>query len=436
MMKLLRNRTYRHLLAAQMAALLGSGLATVALGLLAWRIGGPRAGEVLGIALAIKMVAYVTLAPLAEVAARRLPRRAFLIGLDLSRALAVTGLITATQVWHVYLLVFLFQAASAGFTPAFQAVVPDVLPEERDYTRALSLSRLAEDMETLLAPLLAAALLTVVSFPVLFAGTVAGFLLSAALIATVALPPRPTAEASRSVFGDAMVGMRRYLATPRLAGALALEATAAAAGAMVFVNSVVILRERLGLGEDALALALAAFGGGSIVAALILPRALGGLSDRVVMLTGGTLMVVAVGLGAVAGSLGTLMVLWSVAGFGFALTQTPVGRLIARSALPADRPGLYAAQFSLSHACWLVTYPLTGWAGAALGLDAAFALAAGLGGAGLLAAAFLWPPRGDGPLAHDHPDLPLEHPHLQEHAAGSHAHPVLIDALHPVWPRG
>jgi hypothetical protein len=39
-------------------------------------------------------------------------------------------------------LIFLLQAASAGFTPTFQATIPDILPDEKDYTRALSLSRL------------------------------------------------------------------------------------------------------------------------------------------------------------------------------------------------------------------------------------------------------------------------------------------------------
>ena len=64
------------------------------------------------------------------------------------------------QVWQVYVLIFLLQSASAAFTPTFQATIPDVLPDEEDYTRALSLSRLAYDLESLLSPTLAAALLT------------------------------------------------------------------------------------------------------------------------------------------------------------------------------------------------------------------------------------------------------------------------------------
>lgn len=53
MLGILTDRTYRHLFLAQVVALVGTGLATVALGLLA----GADAGRVLGTALAIKMIA-------------------------------------------------------------------------------------------------------------------------------------------------------------------------------------------------------------------------------------------------------------------------------------------------------------------------------------------------------------------------------------------
>jgi hypothetical protein len=66
MLRLLANRAYRHLFAAQVIALLGTGLATVAHGLLAYDLAGADAGVVLGTALAIKMVAYVGLAPIAD----------------------------------------------------------------------------------------------------------------------------------------------------------------------------------------------------------------------------------------------------------------------------------------------------------------------------------------------------------------------------------
>ena len=279
MLSVLANRTYRHLFAAQVVSLLGTGLATVALGLLAFELAGANAGAVLGTALAIKMVAYVGIAPIAAAFAERLPRRTTLVALDLVRAVVALALPFVTEIWEVYVLIFLLQAASAGFTPTFQATIPDVLTDERDYTNALSLSRLAYDLESLISPMLAAALLTVVSFHSLFAGTVLGFLVSAALVMTVRLPsPKPTAH--RGIWDRTTRGVRLYLATPRLRGLLALSVAVAAAGAMVIVNTVVLVKVRFGLGDREVALALAAFGAGSMLAALTLPRLLERMPDR------------------------------------------------------------------------------------------------------------------------------------------------------------
>lgn len=433
MLAILANRTYRHLFAAQVIALIGTGLATVALGLLAWQIAGESAGLVLGTALAIKMIAYVTLAPIASAFADRVPRRAMLVALDLIRATVALALPFVTEIWQIYALIFLLQAASAGFTPTFQATIPDVLPDEAEYTRALSLSRLAYDLESLLSPMLAAALLTVVSFPVLFGGTVIGFVASAALVVSVTLPSQKPGE-PRGIWDRTTRGMRIYLATPRLRGLLALNLAVAAAGAMVIVNTVVIVQARLGLGQTEVALALAAFGGGSMAAALILPRLLDRMPDRPAMIAGATVLVVGTALGPLVGSLTTLGLLWLLIGFGYSLTQTPTGRLLRRSAQPEDRPAVFAAQFALSHACWLLTYPLAGRFGAGLGLDATFVLMAGIAALGVGMAARLWPSADPEAVPHSHPELPEGHPHLKAYTGSEHRHPLVIDDLHRHWP--
>jgi MFS family permease len=136
---------YRLLFLAQVLSLLGTGLATVALGLLAYELAGADAGAVLGTALAIKMVAYVGVAPVAGAFVHLVPRRTLLVALDLVRAAIALLLPFVTEVWQVYVLIFIFalQSCSAAFTPTFQATIPDVLPDEAEYTRALSLSRLA-----------------------------------------------------------------------------------------------------------------------------------------------------------------------------------------------------------------------------------------------------------------------------------------------------
>jgi MFS family permease len=393
-LNIFRHPTFRHLFAAQFVALLGTGLATVALGLLAWQLAGDNAGAVLGTALAIKMIAYVTLAPVAAAIAERLPRRAFLVALDLIRAGVIAFLPFVDQVWQVYALIFFLQAASAGFTPAFQAVIPEVLKDENDYTNALSLLRLTEDLEQLASPMLAALLLTLVGFPVLFAGTVLGFVVSALLVATALLPDRVRGENS-PFWADVTKGIRIYTRTPPLRGLMVMEVAVAAAGAMIYVNTVVLVQARLGLGEEAVALAFAGFGAGSMLGAVLLPLILDRLEDRPVMIGGAALMVAGVALVPLVGSLQALIALWALMGLGFSLTQTPIGRIINRSAHAADRSAVFAAQFALSHACWLVTYPLAGWIGACAGLSVAAMTLAVIGAAGLAAVLKLWP--ADGP---------------------------------------
>ncbi|MFG1306990.1 MFS transporter [Xanthobacter autotrophicus] len=438
MLRVLANRTYRHLFLAQVIALIGTGLATVALGLLAYDLAGADAGAVLGTALAIKMIAYVGVAPVAAAFAERLPRRTMLVGLDLVRAAVAVLLPFVTEVWQVYVLIFALQSASAAFTPTFQATIPDVLPDEKDYTQALSLSRLAYDLESVVSPMLAAALLTVIGFHSLFAGTVVGFLASAALVVSVLLPsPIPTER--RGIYDRTTRGLRIYLATPRLRGLLALNLAVAAASAMVIVNTVVLVQAQFGLGQSSTALALAAFGGGSMIAALLLPRLLDTIPDRNAMLAGASVLAVGLFIGAWVPSYGLLLPLWFALGLGYSLAQTPSGRLLRRSSHPEDRPALFAAQFALSHACWLFTYPLAGWIGAKVGLPFTFVALGLVATAAVLAAMRLWPAEDPDVLTHTHGALDRTHPHLADAVAVEgglrHAHAFVIDSHHPEWPR-
>ena len=437
MLDILAHRTYRHLFAAQVIALIGTGLATVALGLLAFDLAGDNAGMVLGTALAIKMIAYVGVAPVAAAFAERWPRRTMLVTLDLVRAGVALLLPFVSQIWEVYVLIFVLQAASAAFTPTFQATIPDVLPQEKDYTKALSLSRLAYDMESLVSPMLAAALLTVIGFHDLFAGTVVGFLASAALVVSVVLPAHPAPQ-RRGIYDRTTRGLRIYLATPRLRGLLAVNAAVAAAGSMVFVNTVVIVQAGMGLPQIAVAWALASFGAGSMVAALVLPRMLEKLADRSVMLGGIVLMIAGMFAGTLVAGHITLMALWFVLGLGYSTAQTPSGRLLRRSSNPEDRPALFAAQFALSHACWLLFYPLAGWLGTRYGMPVSFAVLGGASAMAVWIAVTVWPFRDPDVIEHEHPELPAGHAHTQGAIVTGdgvrHAHPFVVDDHHPHWP--
>ena len=288
----LSDPVYRRLFSAQVVALIGTGLSTIALSLLAYDLAGEDAGVVVGIALALKMVAYVTISPLVASWASGLSRRRLLIGLDLGRASLVFLIPFVSSIWQVYVLIFLINACSAGFTPTFQAAIPDVLTDTRRYTEALSLSRLAYELEGLLSPLLAASLLGVVGYSALFVGNGLAFLASAVLVFSTVIPqPKVPAEAGSQI-RRVTHGIRLYLATARLRGLLALNLAAAAASAMIIVNTVIYARETFGLPDSAVAWGLGAAGAGSILSALFLPALLKRVSDRTAMLFGGAMLAV------------------------------------------------------------------------------------------------------------------------------------------------
>jgi MFS family permease len=295
-----------------------------------------------------------------------------------------------TEVWHVYVLIVLVNASSAGFTPTFQAAIPDVLTDEPTYTRALSLSRIAYELEGLLSPTLAAALLAFLSYDGLFAANGVAFLCSAALVLSTSLPARHVSQTAESRRRQITFGTRRYLATRRLRGLLALNLAVAAASAMVIVNTVVYVRDDFGRGSGDVAWALGASGAGAMLAALLLPRLLDRVPDRLVMLGGGLVLAIGLALAAVVDGFHPLLGVWFALGLGLSTVQTPIGRLITRSGGPEERPALFAAQFSLSHACWLATYPIAGVLGSVLGLAATASILACVAAAAVVIAGLAW----------------------------------------------
>ena len=394
-MRLFAIRDFRHLFSAQIIALFGTGLATVALGLLAYDLAGPMAGMVLATALTIKMALYVLIAPLAAAYADRLPRRMFLTLLDVMRAVVVLALPFVTEIWQIYVLIGVLQASSAAFTPTFQAVIPDIVEDESAYTRALSASQVAYTMESLLSPVLAAVALTFMTFNWLFVGTSAGFVLSAILVLSTRIPAAaPSGQVG--AWNRISSGVKVFFRTPSLRGVLALNLVVAAAGSIVVVNTVNYVRDQLGGSQADVAWMLAASGGGTLLVALFLPRVLDRIAERVVMMAGAAVLLAGV-LAAVAmaaSRVDSWMVtapIWMVIGGGMALIVTPTGRVIRGSVTKPALPAAFAAQFSLSHLAWLVTYPIAGWIGTAFGFSIAWSVLAALAIIGAIAARMLWP---------------------------------------------
>ncbi len=386
------KRSYYRLFFAYVLALFGTGIATVALALLAFDLTGDDSGAALGAALSLKMFAYVAAAPVAAALTDRLPRKPLLIALDLIRAGCLVLMPFVSEMWQATALVFVFALASATFTLVYLAVVPYLLGSDEDYTKSLARSRIASELETSASPLFAAGLVLVLSTAGIFALVTGVFLASAALVRGARLPEPRTARGPRpGIVTKVLHGPKLLLRTPGLRGLVALDVAAAIATAMVMVNTVALVQGVFDLGRTAVAIAFAIFGGGAITGALTMPGLLRSVSERTMMLAGAALITAALMAGTLASTLYALVLVWFLLGLGVSVTLTPASYLIRRTARPEDLQPLFAAQFSITNAALMLAYPAAGWLGVEAGIRATFLTLGLAAAAATVAALLLWP---------------------------------------------
>lgn len=261
-------------------------------------------------------------------------------------------------------------------------LIPSVLPDSREYTRALSLARLAYDLEALVSPVIAAALLTVVTYNNLFLGTALGFACSAVLVLITKLPHLERDTSTGTFWQRLPTGLKVFARTSTLRFVMCANLVVGAGTAIVLVNSVVYVQATFHYDDAALALTLGAYGAGSLLTALTIPWLVERFGVIPTMTTGA--FIIAAGLAAAMGVSGffvspsidwpLLLGVWAVLGIGTSLVNTPSSRLLADASTPANRNLVYTAQFALSHACFLITYPIAGWVGSVSLFGAAAAL--------------------------------------------------------------
>lgn len=391
---LFRNRNFILLFSAQLISLAGSGATTVGLALFAHQlVGGSSAATVIGNALMLRILAFLLFSQPAGVLADRANRKFLLILADLVRFVLMALFPFVQSVWQVYLMIFLINAATAFFTPTYDSTIPEVVGREH-YVRALSLSRIAVDMEAVLGSAVAGLLVSLLGLNWLFWFDAVTYLVSAVLVAVSVLPHirRPSVQFSFKTFlGELTLGTRILLRQTVLRRALLLNLVEAIAGAAAIVATVVYVKDVLMLGEAEFVLAMVGLGLGSTVTALSLgwvtgryesgakgPSELHGRRHRWTeraLLTGGVVLGLILLPGIQKPSFMIFVWLWILNGVGQALIGLSSSTLLAEHTKEADRGKAYAAHFALTHTFWLITYPAIGQGVSNLGAPLTFTIA-------------------------------------------------------------
>jgi MFS family permease len=130
----LRGREFRLLWTGMTISLLGDGIFYVAL---PWQVyqlsNAPTALSVVGIAMTVP---HIVLLLFGGVVSDRFDRRRVMMAADVLRGAAVLalGLLSlggTIRLWHLVALAAVFGAGTAFFGPAFDAIVPEIVPEDQ-----------------------------------------------------------------------------------------------------------------------------------------------------------------------------------------------------------------------------------------------------------------------------------------------------------------
>ena len=140
----LRHRDFRMLWTGMTASMLGDGIFYVALAWQAYELSNtPSALSMIGVAMTVPHVVFLLAG---GVVSDRFDRRKVMIAADLMRAVAVGALGALAlsgrlELWHMFVLSGVFGAGTAFFGPAFDAIVPGLVPDA-ELNQANSLDQL------------------------------------------------------------------------------------------------------------------------------------------------------------------------------------------------------------------------------------------------------------------------------------------------------
>jgi MFS family permease len=194
------NRNLQLLFGGQVVSSFGDWLYVLALGILAYEITG--SATVVAVLTFARLLPYAVLLPFSGVLADRGNRKVLMISADLGRGACMLGLLFAGSeetLWIAYPLVFLATVFSSLFQPAMSSVLPAIVGDEEKLVEANSIWSQMDSVSYVLGPALGGVLALLGAPELAFVINGATFLVSAASLLFVHIPPR---EAPETAEGD------------------------------------------------------------------------------------------------------------------------------------------------------------------------------------------------------------------------------------------
>ena len=176
------NRNFRRLWSAQIVSELGDWFYALAIYNLLLQLTG-KASSV-GLAVVLQVLPQFLVGPMAGVVNDRIRRKRVMIAADLARMLIVSGMLLVRSpgmVWLVYPLLFLETTMAAFFEPARNAVIPNIVGDQRILI-ANTLSSITWSFNLAVGAALGGVVAVLFGRNTVFAVNALSFLASAALI--------------------------------------------------------------------------------------------------------------------------------------------------------------------------------------------------------------------------------------------------------------
>lgn len=364
----------RRFFAAHAQSCLGTGLAYVALPLLAYdRFQTPWA---IAAVLLPELLPAIVLGPLLGALVDRVGWRSCAIVADVMRAAAFAFVVFADSLPLMVVGAVVAGLGTALFTPSALAGLPRLVGEAAR-PGAMGLYGALDDVGLTAGPALAAGLLAVVGSDVLMGVNAVTFLCSALLLSTIPGGGGVAVARSSSLLADARLGVVEIAGRPELRVLIVSSASVVLCVGVMNVGEVVFAREVLAVGGSGLALIVTANGVGTMVGSLC-TRFTGGSAWiwRRAYLVGIIFMAVELVACAVLQSFWLVVAVFLLGGFGNGLALVH-DRLLLSSSTPE---GLHGRVFALHKTCTSLAFALSFLASSALitgvGVQAAFALCA------------------------------------------------------------